>query len=77
MERDLNLYPACVQDPDECGLEPESRDLFAQLLFSYTINPQTALYLGYTESQFDVQELDGLTPSDRTFFFKIGYAWVN
>ncbi len=77
VERDIDLYPACVQDPDDCGLEPEYRDLFTQLLFSYKINPQTALFVGYTESQFDVEELDSLTGTDRTLFFKVGYAWVN
>jgi hypothetical protein len=77
VERDIDLYPACVQDPDDCGLEPEYRDLFTQLLFSYKINPQTALFVGYTESQFDLEELDSLTRADRTLFFKVGYAWVN
>ena len=56
-------------------IDPEYRRLLTQLLFSYKINPWTALYLGYSDrSQGDSQV--SLTRSDRTAFLKIGYAWV-
>ncbi|MCG8455789.1 MAG: carbohydrate binding family 9 domain-containing protein [Holophagales bacterium] len=53
----------------------DQEQLFGQLLFSYKINPQTVLFLGYTETR---QGFAGssLEPSDRTFFFKVGYAWI-
>lgn len=54
--------------------EPEFQHLFTQLLFSYKINPQTVLFLGYTDNYSGNQYYD-LTQSDRTFFAKIGYAW--
>lgn len=53
----------------------ESEELFGQLLFSYTINPQTVLFLGYSERRTE-DPVEGLEPSDRAFFLKIGYAWV-
>ena len=54
--------------------EPELKQLFSQILFSYKINPQTVLFLGYTDNYHGNQYYD-LTQSDRTFFAKIGYAW--
>ena len=55
-------------------IEPESRRAFGQLLFSYKVNPQTVLFLGYTDNLEGTDQID-LTRTDRTFFFKIGYAW--
>jgi len=58
-----------------------SRDLADQLLFSYKLNPQTVLFLGYSDT-FSGTELQGaptvdqLAQTGRTFFFKVGYAWV-
>lgn len=53
--------------------EPETRTFFAQVLFSYKINPQTVLFLGYSDNHQGGRGLD-LTRQDRTFFLKIGYA---
>lgn len=54
-------------------IDPEFETFFSQLLFSYKINPQTMMYLGYSDNHFGNQEVN-LTQSDRTFFMKIGYA---
>ncbi|MDH5468829.1 MAG: hypothetical protein OEY25_15560, partial [Candidatus Aminicenantes bacterium] len=55
--------------------DPKFKRFFTQLLFSYKINPRTLLFLGYSDNYFGGQEY-GLTQSDRTFFIKLGYAWV-
>jgi Domain of unknown function (DUF5916)/Carbohydrate family 9 binding domain-like len=55
--------------------EPASEDLFTQLLFSYKLNPQTVLFLGYSDDRIGVGDV-GLTQTGRTFFFKVGYAWL-
>jgi hypothetical protein len=47
--------------------------VFTQHLFSYKINPQTVLFLGYTDNAFGCSDYN-LTRSDRTFFAKVGYA---
>jgi hypothetical protein len=63
--------------------DANTRNLFSQVLFSYKINPQTVFYLGYSDNysnrnytdehgRFD----DSLIQTNRTFFTKIGYAWV-
>lgn len=68
-------------NPADAALE--TRRLFSQYLFSYTLNPQTVLLVGYSDNQVglpmtplsDPRRLQ-LGRTDRTFFLKIGYAWV-
>jgi hypothetical protein len=52
-----------------------SRSLFTQLLFSYTINPRTVLFIGYGDNAVGAEEI-GLYRTDRTFFAKVGYSWM-
>jgi len=55
--------------------EPNQSYFASQLLFSYKLNPQTVFYLGYSDNHFGDANTD-LTQFDRTFFAKIGYAWL-
>lgn len=70
---DNRFEVALYDDPEEH--EPQEQDLFAQLLFSYKLNPQTVFFLGYSESSQGTQDY-GLTTANRTLFAKIGYAWT-
>jgi hypothetical protein len=56
-------------------VEPETQQLFTQFLFSYQVNPRTVLFVGYSDNQLGLQDVS-LTRTDRTLFFKIGYAWI-
>ncbi len=56
-------------------MEPEEQSLTSQVLFSYKLNPQTVLFLGYSDSHYGDQTVD-LTQTERTFFAKVGYAWT-
>jgi Domain of unknown function (DUF5916)/Carbohydrate family 9 binding domain-like len=67
IDRNPELYTFAV--------EPRTEDLFSQLLFSYKINPQTVLFVGYTDSRFGLEDVP-LTQTDRTFFLKLGYAFL-
>ncbi|MCP4661836.1 MAG: carbohydrate binding family 9 domain-containing protein [bacterium] len=64
-------------NPDLYTVEVASRSkhLFSQVLYSYKINPQTVLFLGYSDNHYGDQDLH-LTQTDRTVFLKLGYAWV-
>jgi hypothetical protein len=67
LRRNLALYVVPV---------PERTDtVFTQFLFSYKINPQTVLFLGYSDNYLGAEGID-ITRTDRTFFFKVGYAWL-
>ncbi|MBN2410023.1 MAG: hypothetical protein JXE07_09820, partial [Candidatus Aminicenantes bacterium] len=70
-ERDAGMYLLAV--------DPRSRAVFTQFLFSYKLNPRTVLFLGYSDNSqggefFGLERID-ITRINRTFFLKIGYAW--
>lgn len=67
IDRDTGLYLDSV--------EPETKALFTQFLFSYKLNPQTVLFLGYSDNHLGFKGID-ITRTDRTFFLKLGYAFV-
>ena len=72
IERDPSLY---LYDT----VDSRSKRLFPQLLFSYKLNPQTVFFAGYSGTRLggNLEGVDvGLTESDRTFFVKLGYAWL-
>lgn len=56
-------------------VELKTKTFFTQFLFSYKLNPQTVLFLGYSDNYLGGTGLD-ITRTNRTFFFKLGYAWT-
>ena len=67
IRRDPTLYAGAV--------DAESRDFFSQLLFSYKVNAQTVLYVGYSDNHIGTHQFQ-LVQANRTFFVKAGYAWL-
>ncbi len=70
---DISRDPALYTFP----VEERTRRLFQQYLFSYKLNPQTVLFVGYSDNSANVNvpSID-LLRTDRTLFVKIGYALV-
>lgn len=66
-ERDKSLYVRPVQ--------ALSREMTTQLLYSYKLNPQTLLYLGYSDAGFQNDGLNTIETSNKTVFAKFSYAW--
>jgi len=64
--------PALYLEP----VDRRSESVFAEILYSYKLNPQTVFFLGYSDALLDDDVLHGLTATDRTWFLKIGYAWI-
>jgi hypothetical protein len=80
--RAILQYTDITRDPSLyrfATVSPRSKRLFPQLLFSYKLNPQTVFFAGYSGTRLG-GVLDGknvgLTEADRTFFVKLGYAWL-
>jgi hypothetical protein len=70
-------YLDLERNPD-LHIEPvaaRTERLFSQLLFSYKVNPQTLLFVGYSDNSLSGDTFS-LTRADRTFFFKLGYAFL-
>lgn len=73
--RDTHRNPEMHRDP----VSPERTSVAAQLLFSYKVNPLTVFFLGYSDDRLGLTQADmtrvPLTPMQRAFFLKLGYAW--
>jgi len=67
ISRDPTLYLAPV--------DTRTRTLFSQYLFSYKLNPQTVLFVGYSDNSAGARGID-LQRQNRTVFVKLGYAWA-
>ena len=70
--QDVERNPALYLDE----VDSRSRNVGRQLLYSYKLNPQTVFFLGYSDRHMDDDDLDSLAVTDRTYFMKIGYAWL-
>jgi hypothetical protein len=69
--RDVDREPAMYVSP----VDGSARGVFTQFLFSYKLNSQTVVFLGYSDNSLGARSVD-FVRADRTLFFKIGYAWV-
>lgn len=69
--QDVTRDPSLYVDP----IDSSTKDVLAQFLFSYKVNPQTLIFVGYSDARSD-EGADRLLREDRTFFVKLGYAWV-
>jgi hypothetical protein len=71
IERNPEMY--------EVDVDREVKSLFTQFLFSYKVNSQTVVFLGYSDNAQGMLTpefaLTDLTRYTRTFFLKLGYAW--
>lgn len=66
-ERDEALYLNPVQ--------ARSKDLTAQLLYSYRFTAATRFFIGYSDASFQDDRYESLEPIGRSFFAKFTYAW--
>jgi hypothetical protein len=67
VERDTRLYATPVT--------ARNRDLAAQLLYAYRLNPRTGLYAGYSHGGYSDGSQTELTDRSRSVFMKLSYAW--
>ncbi len=63
------------QDQHVDTVDSKSRSLGSQLLYSYKVNPQTVLFVGYSDNQIENDDIARFTTTGRTLFIKLGYAW--
>ncbi|MCW8109145.1 carbohydrate binding family 9 domain-containing protein [Alteromonas ponticola] len=53
-----------------------SRNLGAQLLYSYKVNPLTKFFVGVGTAATEAPSLDGLQAYEQSIFMKFSYAWL-
>lgn len=69
--RDVEREPAQYIVP----VSARSRGFLSQILFSYRLDAQTVLLVGYSDNYAGSDQAD-LTRTNRAFFLKVGYAWL-
>ena len=57
-------------------VDSEYRSLSTQLLYSYKLNPQSLVFLGYADNGYQDDDVDSLTRDQRSVFVKFSYAWL-
>lgn len=70
--RNIDNYPLV----DSSDITQNSRNLSAELLYAYKINPQTVFYAGYSTGQYGEQRFSNLEQEQRSLFLKFSYAWI-
>ncbi|MCJ8274511.1 MAG: hydrolase, partial [Psychrosphaera sp.] len=73
--RDPDMYFDEGIDNQPIDINAHSKYFNTQLLYSYKLNPQTLVYLGYSDSGFQDDDLSRIEKTDRTVFAKFSYAW--
>lgn len=67
IRRDAALYASPVS--------ARNRDIAAQVLYAYRLNPRTGVYLGYSHGGYSDDDQRDLSDRSRSVFLKLGYAW--
>jgi hypothetical protein len=67
VERDQALYTVPVMH--------HGQDVAAQLLYSYKLNPRSAIYAGYSEGGYSDDQVRDIFSNTRSVFLKLTYAW--
>ncbi|HWW60356.1 MAG TPA: hypothetical protein VN181_03220, partial [Thermoanaerobaculia bacterium] len=66
---------AILQYRDVDEVTESSRGLLSQFLFSYRLNAQTVLLVGYSDNYAGTDTVD-LSRTNHAVFLKVGYAWL-
>lgn len=75
VSRDLAVYRNNLDDNEFNDYQSLSRNFSTQFLYSYKVNPQTLVYLGYSDGGFQQDDMISLSRNQRTVFAKFSYAW--
>lgn len=70
INRELDLYDT-PEDYDK-----EYKNIAAQLLYSYKVNPQTLFFVGLSQGGYQDDNLDDITKDNKSAFLKLSYAWL-
>ena len=69
----IDSDPSLYTGPYRPGRNEQT--LYSEFLFSYKVNAQTVVFVGCSENRLGLPGYS-LTETDRTYFIKLGYAWL-
>ena len=75
IHRNTLLYSANQDDDLSNDVEQRTKRFGTQIIYSYKINPQSLIYLGYSDNALEDSRVDSLEKFDKTVFAKFSYLW--
>lgn len=75
IKSNAQLYKANLDVDTDNDYQSLTRNFSTQLLYTYKLNPQSLVYIGYADGGYQPDDSDTLTRDRRTFFAKFSYAW--
>jgi len=75
IKRNGQLYKANHDVDTDNDYQSLTRSFSTQLLYTYKLNPQSLVYVGYADGGYQPEDSDTLERDKRTFFAKFSYAW--
>lgn len=75
IDRNAQMYQQYWDNQEGFKVGGHSRFFSTKLLYSYKVNPQTLVYLGYADGGKQTPEMNRLERDNRSVFAKFSYAW--
>ncbi|MCP4272353.1 MAG: carbohydrate binding family 9 domain-containing protein [Gammaproteobacteria bacterium] len=73
--RNTNLYLDNQDTDPDNDVDAKNKNFGTQLIYSYKINPQTLLYIGYSDNALENDNVQSLEKTDKAIFAKFSYLW--
>ena len=74
-DRNTQLYLTNRDTDPDNNRYAKKRRFGTQLIYSYKLNPQTALHIGYSDNALENDQINSLERVERTIFAKFGYMF--
>ncbi len=71
LNQNLSLYDANSDNVPENDFIAMSKQLGTKLIYSYKINPQSLVYIGYSDNAVDTEHLSSLTKTEKTILLSL------
>lgn len=74
-DKNTQLYLTNRDSDPGNDIDAKTRRFGTQLIYSYELNPQTALHLGYSDNAIENDQINSLERVEKTIFAKFGYMF--
>jgi hypothetical protein len=75
VNRNTELYWDNQDNDLDNDILASNKSLGSQLIYSYKINPQTLVYVGYSDNAVQNNNVQSMEKTDKTLFAKFSYLW--
>jgi len=75
IQRNVELYEDNQDSDPDNDVFGNNKRFGSQLIYSYKINPQTLLYVGYSDNALENDNVQSIEKTDKVIFAKFSYLW--